>query len=491
MRTSHTHPLSIADIGAGPGWGKIGITFAPGKKQPDAMTGAWDRDLATDLDSITAWNAAAVVTLLEDHELDALNIAGLGQEVRRRHMERHHWPIEDAGVPSPVFESTWEANSARVRSLLQTGANVLVHCKGGRGRAGMVTARLLTEIGIPPEEAIRRVRTAREGAIETSQQEKWVKAGRASELLKPARDIGAIRDRAVGALLGLAVGDAVGTTLEFKPKPKFALLADLVGGGPFSLEPGQWTDDTAMALALANSLLAQPSFDPIDLMDRFVAWRRTGEYSCTGECFDIGTTVRAALDRYRRDGNPIAGATDEWSAGNGALMRLAPVAIRYWQEPGKLKSIAALQTQTTHGAPEAVDASVLFAEILADAIAGCPVHEVLRSRVGDFAGEISKVAAGLLWRGKHRNQIRGTGYVVESLNASLWAVSRTTSFRSAILLAANLGDDADTTAAITGQLAAALYGLSAIPADWLAKLAWLGRIDTLARQLFQGSMGSE
>src|SRR6266576_2132972 len=131
-----------------------------------------------------------------------------------------------------------------------------------------------------------------------------------------------------------------------------------------------------------------------------------------------------------------------------------------------------------------VDASVIFADMLADAIAGRPVNEVLRSRVGDFAGKISEIASGLTWRGKHRDQIRGTGYVVDSLNASLWAVSRTTSFRSAVLLAANLGDDADTTAAITGQLAGALYGLSAIPSAWLAKLAWRERIDTLARQLF-------
>jgi ADP-ribosyl-[dinitrogen reductase] hydrolase len=212
-------------------------------------------------------------------------------------------------------------------------------------------------------------------------------------------------------------------------------LADLVGGGPFGLAPGQWTDDTAMALALADSLLAKPSFDPADLMDRFVAWHETGKYSCVGKCFDIGITVRAALDRYKRDGNPIAGSTDERSAGNGALMRLAPVAIRYWQDQDALNRVAALQTQTTHAAAEAVDASVIFADMLANAIAGRPVYEVLRSRVGDFTGKISDIASGLTWRGKHRDQIRGTGYVVDSLNASLWAVSRTTSFRSAVLAA--------------------------------------------------------
>jgi ADP-ribosyl-[dinitrogen reductase] hydrolase len=112
------------------------------------------------------------------------------------------------------------------------------------------------------------------------------------------------------------------------------------------------------------------------------------------------------------------------------------------------------------------------------------VHEVLRPRLGDLAGKMIEVASGRPWRGKHRDEIRGTGCVVDSLNASLWAVSRTTGFRSAILLAANLGDDADTTAAVTGQLAGALYGASAIPNDWLAKLAWRDRIDTIAGQLF-------
>jgi ADP-ribosyl-[dinitrogen reductase] hydrolase len=486
MRNSYTHPLRIAEIAVGMDRGKIGITFAPGKKQLTAMSGAWDRDLAIDLDSIAAWNAAAVVTLLEEGELDELRITELGREVQRRHMEWHHWPIKDGAVPSSTFQAKWQENSARTLSLLQTGANVLVHCKGGQGRAGMVAARLLAEIGISSEQAIRSVRAAREGAIETSEQEKWVKAGHRSNLLEPPRDIAATRDRAVGALLGLAVGDAVGTTLEFKPKPKLFLLIDLVGGGPFNLAPGQWTDDTAMALALADSLLAKPSFDPADLMDRFIAWHETGEYSCVGKCFDIGITVRAALDRYRRDGNPIAGSTDEHSAGNGALMRLAPVAIRYWQDRDALKRVAALQTRTTHGAAEAVDASLIFADMLADAIAGRPAYEVLRSRVGDFAGKISDIASGLTWRGKHRDQIRGTGYVVDSLNASLWAVSRTTSFRSAVLLAGNLGEDADTTAAITGQLAGAIYGASAIPDDWLGKLAWRNRIDTVARELFDG-----
>ena len=139
-------------------------------------------------------------------------------------------------------------------------------------------------------------------------------------------------------------------------------------------------------------------------------------------------------------------------------MRFAPVAIRYWADRPKLQEVAALQTKTTHGAAEAVEASLLFAEILSDAIAGRSREEVLAPRSGFLSPKIQAIASGQSWRGHSRDDITGSGYVVDCLNAALWPVSRTTEFRTAILLAANLGDDADTTAAVTGQLAGALYG---------------------------------
>src|ERR1019366_6566722 len=250
--------------------------------------------------------------------------------------------------------------------------------------------------------------------------------------MRPSSDPKAIRNRALGAFLGLAVGDAVGTTIEFESKPSYARLEDMVGGGPFDLKAGQWTDDTAMALALADSLLAQPQFDPADLMTRFVDWRQNGTYSCTGTCFDCGSTIGASLDRFKNTGDPIAGSTDARSAGNGALMRLSPIAIRYWSIRQKMAEVAAIQTRTTHGAPEAVEASVLFAEILADAISGAPRDQVLGPRSGAFSSKIEAIASGLSWRGLHRNKIYGSGYVVDCLNAALWAVSRTTNFCSAI-----------------------------------------------------------
>jgi ADP-ribosyl-[dinitrogen reductase] hydrolase len=137
------------------------------------------------------------------------------------------------------------------------------------------------------------------------------------------------RDRAIGALIGLVVGDAVGTTLEFTSRDTYARLTDMIGGGPFRLERGQWTDDTSMALCLAESLLANRRLDPLDLMRRFCRWRDGGENSCTGRCFDIGGTVSAALSHFERTGDPMAGSSDPNTAGNGSLMRLSPVVI-FW-----------------------------------------------------------------------------------------------------------------------------------------------------------------
>lgn len=299
---------------------------------------------------------------------------------------------------------------------------------------------------------------------------------------RPSTEPGAIADRATGALLGLAVGDAVGTTLEFRGRDSGAAVTDMVGGGPFDLKAGEWTDDTAMALALADSLAAHDSFDEQDLLGRFVNWWQWGEYSCTGECFDIGITTRHALQRWLSTNETHCGSTDPMSAGNGSLMRLAPVAIRFWNDRDSLRDVAGRQSRTTHAAPEAVDACVAFAQVLADAIAGRPRSEVLGSRSGAYAGAIGAIMRGG-WRGKPRAAIRSSGYVAHSLEAALWCVDGTADFRAAVLTAANLGDDADTTAAITGQLAGALYGASGIPEDWLGRLAWRDRIEAKADTL--------
>lgn len=299
-----------------------------------------------------------------------------------------------------------------------------------------------------------------------------------------------VSDRAAGALLGLAIGDAVGTTLEFSARDTQPRLTDMIGGGPFQLPTGTWTDDTSMALALADSLIQRGSLDPRDLMERFVNWWRCGVYSATGECFDIGITTRTALSSFEKDGNPLAGSEDPMSAGNGSLMRLAPIAI-WGVRAGEdtMRGAARLQSATTHAASQCLDACEGLAVILRAAILGASFKDAVSAAEGIGADPIRAVLAGD-WRGKERAEIKSSGYVAHSLEAALWCVEETSDFREAILLAANLGDDADTTAAITGQIAGALYGRDGIPAGWREKVAWGAEIIATAHSLLLGTAKS-
>ncbi|MFN4140445.1 ADP-ribosylglycohydrolase family protein [Aestuariivirga sp.] len=297
----------------------------------------------------------------------------------------------------------------------------------------------------------------------------------------------ALRDRARGALLGLAVGDALGTTLEFRPKDSYEPLTTIVGGGPFRLKPGEWTDDTTMALALGTSLAEKGGLDERDLMERFCHWAEKGEYSHNGRCFDIGNTVRGALDRFRRSGDPVAGSTDPQSAGNGSLMRLAPVAILHAFDPGALLDVARRQSAVTHGAEEAMAACAAYAGLVAEAIRGVRKAELFTPRPGWTPEKVGR-AMRMETVGWNRKQVRGSGYVIHNLEAALWAVGNAKDFPESVLLAANLGEDADTTAAIAGQLAGALWGVSGIPDEWLDLLAWRDRITQLADRLHHRSL---
>jgi ADP-ribosyl-[dinitrogen reductase] hydrolase len=294
-------------------------------------------------------------------------------------------------------------------------------------------------------------------------------------------------DRFRGCLLGLATGDAVGTTVEFSSRGSFAPLTDMLGGGPFGLKAGEWTDDTSMALCLATSLVEQGKFDARDQMQRYVRWYEDGYLSSNGRCFDIGNTTRAALQRFKRTGDPFSGSTDSFSAGNGSLMRLAPVTLFYYPDRDLTWFYTAESSRTTHASQECLDACRYFGDLLFLALAGKDKAEILGARQGDgcLAGSMPPIVQGS-YREKSRDAIRGSGYVVACLEAALWCFWWTESFETAILEAANLGDDADTTAAICGQLAGAYYGESGIPAHWLERLAMRDEIGTLAERLMRG-----
>jgi ADP-ribosylglycohydrolase len=292
-----------------------------------------------------------------------------------------------------------------------------------------------------------------------------------------------ILDRKRGTLLGLSVGDALGAAVEFEAPGRFAPVTEYRGGGPHGLGPGEWTDDTSMALALADSI-AETGWDLDDQAQRYLEWWRQGKYSVTDHCFDIGRTTLTALMRFERTGDARrSGDADESASGNGSIMRLAPVPIAYASLfPDRLADLmekAAESSLPTHASPQCVSGCLYLTLVLCGFIHGLPREIVFSSEwehsqwlLANYTlhPEIEAVVQGS-YRTKRPPKIRGSGYVVESLEAALWAFHDAADFREAVLKAVNLGDDADTTGAVCGQLAGAFWGESGIPATWRERLA--------------------
>jgi ADP-ribosylglycohydrolase len=234
-----------------------------------------------------------------------------------------------------------------------------------------------------------------------------------------------------------------------------------------------------MALCLAESLIERRGFDPLDQLERYRRWYREGHLSVTGACFDIGGTTAGALGRFERTRAPTCGSTDPHAAGNGSLMRLAPVPVFFAADPAAAVVRSGDSSRTTHAAVGCVDACRYYGGLIAGALRGASREELLSPLYAPVPGlwdaaplapEIEAVARGSFLR-REPPEIRGTGYVVQSLEAALWSFSKAWNFRDAVLHAVNLGDDADTTGAICGQLAGAHYGLDGIPAEWCEGLA--------------------
>lgn len=300
--------------------------------------------------------------------------------------------------------------------------------------------------------------------------------GQLTDMRYPARWM----DRFAGAMLGLACGDAVGGTSEFLERGSFAPVTDMVGGGICELEPGQWTDDTSLAMCLAESLVACEVFDPVDQLERYLSWYRRGYWSAKPYCFDIGQTTEHAIKLFEQTRQPRCGPTDAISAGNGSVMRLAPVVLRYFPSEADVLHYAAESSRTTHGAELAIEGCRLLAYALLRLLKGCPKGACLDGSPQQIVlPKLRQIADGTFLK-KPRSRIQSSGFVVHTLEAAFWCLHRSESFEEAILLAANLGDDADTVGAVTGQLAGAHYGASGIPPRWLNQLHRRTDIETLA-----------
>ncbi|HBI44263.1 MAG TPA: ADP-ribosylglycohydrolase [Planctomycetales bacterium] len=287
-----------------------------------------------------------------------------------------------------------------------------------------------------------------------------------------------------GCLLGLACGDAIGTTVEFCERGSFPPVTDMVGGGPFHLPVGAWTDDTSMALCLADSLVARGGFDARDQMGRYCRWWKAGERSSVGRCFDIGATTSQALRRFRQTSEPFAGSADPHAAGNGSIMRLAPVPMFFHLDSAEAIRWAGESSRTTHGAPECIESCQLLAAMISSAFSGAGKDEVLfgHDQNSFKCPKVRAIAAGD-YRDKTAKEISASGYVIHCFEASAWCFWQANSFQDAVLRAVNLGDDADTTGAVCGQIAGAFYGEGGIPLDWLSRLVMVDEIRALADRL--------
>ena len=428
------------------------------------------------------------------------------QELARKHsaeVKCFRFPIEDNNIPT-------EAVMGQIQKVLHDavaeGKLCYVHCWGGHGRTGTVAGCWMVEKGLSAHEALRLIterrkhdpHLAKNSSPQMEAQRKLVGSWKRKSTevpkakdIKPVQPVCSLADRLNGALIGLAVGDALGTTIEFKAPGSFVPVKDMVGGGPFGLKPGQWTDDTSMALCMAESLIDRRCFDPVDQLARYVKWWKHGYLSSTGKFFDIGGQTRTALSEHQATGKPFCGPTGENNAGNGSLMRLAPVAMAYATSPLKAIVYAGESSRTTHGTRECVDACRYFGGLLVGAIQGRTKSELLAPgyspvpglwQVEPLAKKVASVANGSFLT-KQPPAIRGTGYVVDCLEAALWAFALTDSFEAAVLAAVNLGDDADTTGAVCGQIAGAFYGASSVPVEWRKKLALLEEIEKLGAGL--------
>jgi ADP-ribosyl-[dinitrogen reductase] hydrolase len=452
------------------------------------------------------------------------------------HMAHHRFPIRDHGIPADP--SHMVDILELIESQLRAGRRVYVHCRAGIGRTGMVVGCLLVERGASGEDALAALNDAwRQCARaeswpsvpETPAQIEYVRTWQPSVTLGPISPIAAsaspargarmtagmtagleddlspesgavvgpvaLRGRFHGALLGLAVGDALAAATQGREPGTFEPVTDLTGGGPFAVPRGAWTDDTAMALCLADSLLACGGFDARDQVERYVRWRQEGYLSATGECVGITPSVVRALAAAQWRRQVFAGSHEPRQQDPEPLSRVAPVVMFAFTSVEEAVLLAGEAARITCQAPGVLEVCRVFGAMLHAALSGLPKDEV----VAPTRGLAELEAAGLrprvrsILRGRYRSkrpeQMHGGSTIVEALEGALWAFDRTQDFASGAVLAANLGEGSDVVGAVYGQLAGAFYGATAIPPAWRSSLARRDLIEDLADGLFNVALG--
>lgn len=500
IRTSQTDPLQINEVlCAG---GVIGLTLCPGKKGDSVFGAPWDRDLAADISAIRGWAATTVLTLIEDHEFDLLQVRGLAAAVRGSGMTWLHAPIRDVDVPDDAFEQRWSVVGHKVRAELRRANRVLIHCRGGRGRAGMVAARLLVELGASPIDAIRQVRETRPGAIETAAQEAHIK----SVQLRPARDH---HDRILGCLLGGAVGDAFGYAVEFDRLGEIRLRYGPEGLTQPQLQVGEFivSDDTQMTLFTAEAVNRSGPEDAFIEACRlaYLRWYET-QTRDAGDSED-GLLAHAPLWAHRAPGYTCMtalaqggkGTTENRinnSKGCGGVMRTAPIGLATRWDERTVFELAAAAAALTHGHPSGFYSAAAMAAIIRNLLDGADLtvaidrasvllsdhpqaketqdamaKAVALARLSQDHGDVARGALGEGWVGE------------EALAIAIYSCLVGSSFEDTMRIAANHDGDSDSTASIAGQLFGARWGLESMPWAWVAPIDVFGAVCEVARPL--------
>jgi len=294
------------------------------------------------------------------------------------------------------------------------------------------------------------------------------------------------KNKIIGSLIGLAVGDAFGAPYEFKTPP-YQMSDNYVEGGVHNMSVGEWTDDTSMALCLAQSLIDKNGFDAKDQMDKYLSWYEDGYFSTRLECFDIGNTVARALGIYKYTQEPFSGIVGDENSGNGSLMRLAPIALYYYHDKNKLINYASQSSQTTHKSELSVDACIYYAQLIAGAIKGNSKEELLSNEFVDTKDMRKEVISIVNGSYKEDKIYQPTGYVIDTLETALVAFDRFNSFEDGLLYIVSLGYDTDTVGAVYGQLAGAFYGYDNIPNKWKSSLMRHNMIYNIAEKIYENT----
>ena len=411
------------------------------------------------------------------------------------------FPIEDHGLPR---------NAAQMRDILaelnqslEGGRCVYVHCRAGIGRTGTVIGCFLAERLGDGGRALQEIERL------------WVQGGRhrdwprtpetdtQAQFVRGWRTAGTegnevadrLQDRYRGLLLGLALGDALAAPVQHRRPGSFTPIGDLLGGGPYDLPRGAWSDDAAVALLLAESLTSAGSFDARDLVERLFLWQREGVGSATGQCVGITASTAKAVAQAKWSGNPFAGSHDPARADKEPLPRAAVAAAFGLSDPARAIDLAADVARPTHQAPLVLDACRYVAALCIGALQGASKEQLLRPDFTPVPGswtvrplrrEVALVASGSWAKPGFVPVADGTA--ADSLALALWALARGSQYRDTVLAAVNLGLDADANGALVGALAGALYGAASLPPHWVAGLAQTRQVRANADRLLAGAL---